>query len=293
MDTSCSGYQQFGAAVPGYYNSSGAGANGGGGGAGCILVVLLVLFVVACIWMCASKGSGNNRKRHNNMLMGDGQLKDPARDMRCGIPESEAKRPSMSPDELRRYATQTSIRAPVPNASSGITNSIGTVPFTPNLGNPTPDETIGSRAMAGGTPYQANAFSPSDVSAEFYQTFQPSSLSSMMPANWRPTGQNCGAVAPAQAGASPVDTNFDEFSRYTVAPSQVQKAETLRGTIRLAELTHTRNSRTLGAPSLLRNAVTPLSPIPIGSTAFPWGDSQQRLGWIAAATGRYPDEISC
>lgn len=291
MDTSCSGYQQFGV-VPGYYNSSGAGTNGGGS-AGCILIVLLVLFVVACIWMCVSKGSGGGHKKKHHMLMGDAQLRDPGRDMRCGIPESEARRPNMTPDELRRYASQTAIRAQVPNASSGIVNSIGTVPFTPNLGNPTPDETIGSRAMAGGTPYQASAFSPSDTSAEFYQTFQPSSLSSMMPANWRPTGQNCGAVAPAQAGASPVDTNFDEFSRYTVAPSQVQKAETLRGTIRLAELTHTRNSRTLGAPSLLRNAVTPLSPIPIGSNAFVFNDSQQRQGWIAAATGRYPDEIGC
>lgn len=225
--------------------------------------------------------------------MGDSQNRDIARDMRCGIPESDAQRPNMSPEELRNHASQTFVRAQVPNASSGINNSIGRVPFTPNLGSPTPDEMIGSRAMAGGTPYQPSAFAPSEASAEFYQTFQPSSLASMMPANWRPTGQNCGAVAPAQAGASPVDTNFDEFSRYTVAPSQVQKAETLRGTIRLAELTSTRNSRTLGEPSLLRNAVTPLSPVPIGSTAFVFQDSQQRQGFIAAATGRYPDDIGC
>jgi len=278
MEAPCAGYQ-YGV----------VSTNGGGGGAGgCILVVLLVLFVAACIWMCFSQG--NSKK---TVLLGDAQARNVARDMRCGIPESDATRPAMSPEELRRHATETFVRAPVPNAGSGINNSIGRVPFTPNLGSPTSDEMIGSRAMAGGAPYQAGAFAPSDASAEFYQTFQPSSLASMMPANWRPSGQNCGAVAPAQAGAAPVDTNFDEFSRYTVSPSQVQKAETLRGTIRLAELTSTRNSRTLGEPSLLRNAVTPLSPVPIGSEAFVFQDSQSRQAYIAAATGRYPDDIGC
>lgn len=257
----------------------------GGNSGGCLLIVLLVLFVGLLIWMCMSQGS-----KRRGLL---GASNPVAGDPRCSIPESDAKKSDLSPQELRRHASETAIRAPVPNASSGINNSIGRVPFTPNLGSPTPDQMIGSRAMAGGTPYQAGAFAPSDASAEFYQTFQPSSLSSMMPANWRPSGQNCGAVAPAQAGASPVDTNFDEFSRYTVSPSQVQKAETLRGTIRLAELTSTRNSRTLGEPSLLRNAVTPLSPIPIGSNAFVFSDSSQRQGYIAAATGRYPDDIGC
>jgi hypothetical protein len=272
MEASCSGGYQF------------AQPRNGNNTSGCVLIVLLVLFVVACIWMCMAQG-GKKQK----LVMGDAV----GRDLRCGIPESEATRPTMSPQELRKHATETSVRAPVPNASSGINNSIGRVPFTPNLGSPTPDEMIGSRAMAGGTPYQAGAFAPSDTSAEFFDTFQPSSLSSMMPANWRPSGQNCGAVAPAQAGASPVDTNFDEFSRYTVAPSQVQRAETLRGTIRLAELTSTRNARTLGESSLLRNAVTPLSPIPIGSENFIFNDSSQRQGFIAAATGRYPDDIGC
>jgi hypothetical protein len=272
MEASCVGGYQF--AQP---------CNGNNNAGGCVLIVLLVLFVVACIWMCVAQGG------KKKLVMGDAI----GRDLRCGIPESEAARPTMSPEELRKHATETFVRAPVPNASSGINNSIGMVPFTPNLGSPTSDEMIGSRAMAGGTPYQAGAFAPSDTSAEFFATFQPSSLSSMMPANWRPSGQNCGAVAPAQAGASPVDANFDEFSRYTVAPSQVQRAETLRGTIRLAELTSTRNARTLGESSLLRNAVTPLSPIPIGSNAFVFSDSQARQGFIAAATGRYPDEIGC
>lgn len=257
-------------------------------------MILLVLFVGVFLWMCSAARNGRRRNCAAPILHGDAQYKGVARDMRCGIPESEVPggAQDMSREELRKRASQTAIVAPITNAASGINNSIGRVPFTPNLGLPTPDEVIGSRAV-GSTPFQSSAFAPSEVSAEFYATFQPSSLSQMMPANWRPSGQNCGAVAAAQAGASPVDANFDEFSRYTVAPSQVQKAETLRGTIRLAEITNTRNSRTLGEPSLLRNAVTPLSPIPIGSTAFPWMDSQMRQGFIAASTGRYPEDIGC
>lgn len=251
-------------------------------GGGCILIVLLVLFVGMLLFCCLG------RQRPPARLHGAAA---PPRDLRCGIPGSEAPHPDMSQDEMRRRSTETAVIAPVPNASTGISNSAGRVGSTPNMGLPTPDQVIGSRA--GGAPFQSSAFAPSEISAEFYATFQPSSLSQMMPANWRPNGQNCGAVAPAQAGASPVNTNFDEFSRYAVVPSQVQKAETLRGTIRLAELTNTRNSKTLGEPSLLRNAVTPLSPIPIGSTAFPWGDSQSRQGYIAAATGRYPDDVGC
>lgn len=261
--------------------------NGMGAG-GCIILVLLASLAGVCIWMmCSNPCRDPGRKRQ--VLLGDAG----ARDMRCGIPESEAGRPDLSPQELRKHKSATFAQAPVPNAGSGVNNSIGRVPSTPNLGHPTPDQVTGSRAMAGGTPYQADTFSPSDVSAEFLATFQPSSLSSMMPANWRPSGQNCGAVAPAQAGASPVGTNFDEFSRYTVAPSQVQRAETLRGTMRLAELSSTRNARTLGESSLLRNAVTPLSPIPIGSNAFVFNDSSVRQSFIASATGRFPEEIGC
>ena len=258
-------------------------ARSGGGGAVCLIVLLLVLCLGLGIWFCA--GLGRQPKRRYGASA--------AQDMRCGIPESENPAKELSPAQLRARASQTYVTSPIPNASSGINNSIGRVPFTPNLGSPSSDELLGSRAMAGGTPYQADTFSPSEASAEFYQTFQPSGLASMMPANWRPEGQNCGAVAAAQAGAAPVDANFDEFSRYTVAPSQVQRAETLRGTIRLAELTSTRNARTLGEPSLLRNAVTPLSPIPIGSDNFVFQDSSQRLGYIAAATGRYPENIGC
>lgn len=263
---------------PAFGNSS----NGMSSGSSCFLVVAVLFFVGLLVFCCYS------RKKQGPQVL-HGAARPP--DLRCTIPESAAPDKRMGQSEMRARSTETAMIAREPNAGTGIVNSAGRVGSTPNMGMPTSDEVISSRA--GGAPYQSSAFAPSEVSAEFYATFQPSSLSQMMPANWRPNGQNCGAVAAAQAGASPVNTNFDEFSRYAVAPSQVQKAETLRGTIRLSELTNTRNSRTLGEPSLLRNAVTPLSPIPIGSTAFAWGDSQSRQGYIAAATGRYPEEVGC
>jgi hypothetical protein len=254
----------------------------------CTSTVIIIVLLIVVLFMGLCMMCNRPRAPHHHRLAGDAK-----RDMRCNIPESENLIAELSPEELRQRAAQTYVTSPIANAGTGINNSIGRLPFTPNLGNPSSDEIIGTRAMAGGTPYQSGAFSPSDASAEFYATFQPSNLASMMPANWRTTAQNCGSVSAAQAGASPVKTNFDEFSRYTVSPSQVQKAETMRGTIRLAELTSTRNSRTLGAQSLLRNAVTPLSPVPIGSDMFIFNDSSIRQGFIAAATGKYPEDISC
>jgi hypothetical protein len=246
----------------------------------CLFFLLLCFFVGIGYFIC---------KFNKPRVCGNSK----PRDMRCDIPESENSPEEMSSEELRKRASQTYINSPSFNASSGINNSMGRLPFTPNIGEPSAEEVIGTRAMAGGAPYQAGAFAPSDASAEFYATFQPSNLSSMMPANWRTNSQKCAGVSDAQSGDAPVKANFDEFSRYTVSPSQVKKAETLRGTIRLAELTSTRNSRTLGAPSLLRNAVTPLSPIPNGSDIFIFNDSSIRQGHIAAATGRYPEDISC
>lgn len=203
----------------------------------------------------------------------------------------------MTPDELRRRSTQTYINAAQPNAGTGINQSVGRASFTPNAGMPLSGEVASVDMAATSAPYMDDSFAPSQATAEFYQTFNPISLSSLMPANWRPTGKNCGAVGPVSAaqaaGTAPADTRFDEFSRYTIAPDQVQRAETMRGTIRLAELTNTRNSRTLGMPSLLRNYVTPTGPTPIGNDAMLWNDSQQRQGYIAAATGRYPDQIGC
>ncbi len=144
------------------------------------------------------------------------------------------------------------------------------------------------------SPYLDVTFAPSQATADFYETFKPTSLGSLMPANWRPSDKNCsslGALSATESSPAVADTRFDEFSRYTIAPDQMKRAEKMRGTIRLSEMTSTRNSRTLGTPSLLRNYVTPTGPTPIGNGAMLWNDSHQRQGHIAAATGRYPDLI--
>lgn len=289
MDT-CATYATLANAggIPQYIMAPAQPSRGRGG---CIALVLIVVFVCIAMWMCSTRSP---------KVYGAG----PREDLRCGVPTSGIDERAaenvarMTPEQLRRRATQTYINAAQPNAGTGINNSIGRAVSTPNVGLPLADEvTPAGKALSASAPYLDDSFAPSQATAEFYQTFNPISLSSLMPANWRPTGKNCGAVAPASAaqaaGTAPADTRFDEFSRYTIAPDQVQRAETMRGTIRLSELTNTRNSRTLGMPSLLRNYVTPTGPTPIGNDAMLWNDSQQRQGYIAAATGRYPDQIGC
>ena len=144
-----------------------------------------------------------------------------------------------------------------------------------------------------GSRYETANFQPSAATMEFYNAFKPASINSLMPASWRgSTDQNC-SVENADYNAGPTAKRYDEFSRYSISPMSAQHAEALRGTIRLSELSSTRNSKTLGVQSLLRNTVTPISPIPIGSTSYSWGDSDARLSMIAAATGSFPDEIGC
>jgi hypothetical protein len=173
-------------------------------------------------------------------------------------------------------------------------NSIGFAPLTSDDGVPASAEiTSAGRLKSSSAPYLDEAFAPSPATAAFYETFNPISLGSLMPANWRPSDKNCSSLGALSATESSpaADARFDEFSRYTIAPDQMKRAEKMRGTMRLSEMTSTRNSRTLGTPSLLRNYVTPTGPTPIGNGAMLWNDSHQRQGHIAAATGRYPDQI--
>lgn len=146
-----------------------------------------------------------------------------------------------------------------------------------------------------GSPYEMNSFAPSQATQEYYDAYNPSNLTSMMPASWRGAGENDGTcVEPnSYSDAAPSDVKYNEFGRYSVSPMSAQHAEALRGTIRLSELSSTRNARTLGTSSLLRESVTPISPVPIGSKQSTFLDSSSRLAMIAAATGSYPDEIGC
>lgn len=145
-----------------------------------------------------------------------------------------------------------------------------------------------------GSPYEMNSFSPSKATQEYYDAYNPSKLTSMMPASWRGSGDAGTCVEPnSYSDAAPSDVKYSDFGRYAVSPMSAQHAEALRGTIRLSELSSTRNARTLGTSSLLRESVTPVSPIPIGSTEAFSHDSSSRLAMIAAATGSYPDQIGC
>jgi len=123
------------------------------------------------------------------------------------------------------------------------------------------------------------AFDMTEAGKEFMQAYNPTGLASVMPAGWRadkPTCQNAG------------DENYAEWSRYSLSPQAVARSENMKAVLRLSENTRQGLSRTLGQQSLLRNAVTPIGPQPIGSNAFIFQDSSVRQAYIAAATGAFP-----
>ena len=123
------------------------------------------------------------------------------------------------------------------------------------------------------------AFDMTEAGKEFMQAYNPTGLASVMPAGWRTTKPTC-----QNAG----DENYAEWSRYSLSPQAVARSENMKAVLRLSENTRQGLSRTLGQQSLLRNAVTPIGPQPIGNNAFIFQDSSQRQAYIAAATGSFP-----
>jgi hypothetical protein len=171
----------------------------------------------------------------------------------------------------------------VPRADWGVlTQTSGKIP-----------NSLTAKESNAGSPFESSSFKPSAATMNFYNAFNPASINSLMPASWRGSADQSPCVEEADYNSGPTTKKYDEFSRYSVSPMSAQHAESLRGTIRLSELSSTRNAKTLGVQSLLRNVVTPISPMPIGSSNYSWGDSDARLSMIAAATGSYPDEIGC
>lgn len=158
---------------------------------------------------------------------------------------------------------------------------------------PDPSSTLGASphaTMPAASPFADDAFRPSEATEEFYSTFNPQSLAQMMPSHWRPGGgkQRCDAAGGGAEGGD--EGQYSQFARYSISPEMMRRSEGLRGMMRLQENTMTTNSKTLGMPNLLQNAVTPLRATPIGSGQFVFQDSQLRQGFIAAATGAYPSE---
>ena len=226
------------------------------------LVVLLVF--LAGWWFYSAPGSCGGSRTYGE-----------ARDLRCSLPGKAAREQTLSMADMRAGASQ-AVQGYVGNstASNGAPDPSGTLSSTANV------------AFPAGAPFLVDAFEPSETTAEFYNTFNPQSLSQMMPSNWRQEGKGCKALD-ADEG------QFSQFSRYTISPERVKKSEGMRGMMRLRENTMTTNSKTLGMPNLLHNAVSPLRATPIGSNQFIFQDSQLRQSYIAAATGSFPTETSC
>ena len=120
-------------------------------------------------------------------------------------------------------------------------------------------------------------YSPSSDTAQYYTEFHPNSLENTMPAGWRSNAKNID------------DGVYKEFNRYVVSPSHMKKAEAIRSSLRLGQLSRDGLSRSLGQRSLLRDYVTPMGPNPLNNTAMLFNDSSVRQNQIASATGQYPD----
>ena len=139
-----------------------------------------------------------------------------------------------------------------------------------------------------------NLFELSDASKEFVAAFAPNGLAKSMPPSWRNAKEmSKTGVSSASYNSEPNAKAFDEFSRYTVTPNASHRAESLRGAMRLPELSSARNYKALGAPNYLLEQMFPTKPKPIGFANMPFLDSSARLARVAAATGEYPSEIKC
>jgi hypothetical protein len=107
-------------------------------------------------------------------------------------------------------------------------------------------------------------------------------LGDLMPASWR------GGSAHAAGGEGD-----EAFRRLSITPEQVSQSQRAMGLVRLPQSTRAGLARSVGQSSLIREAVTPLSAVPVGKNAFFSHDSELRLSAISAATGEYPTNLCC
>ena len=102
-------------------------------------------------------------------------------------------------------------------------------------------------------------------------------LKQLMPANWR---------------GGPKDRD-EAFGRLSIDPERVRQSQRSMGLVRLPQSSRGTMSRSLGQTSLIREAVTPLSSVPVGKSNFFSHDSERRLSSIYEATGSYPNDLCC
>ena len=157
---------------------------------------------------------------------------------------------------------------------------VGPPVVTGTAGLNLPGSTGGAGAALSG------AFDMTEPGQEYMAAYNPSGLSSVMPAGWRAGG---GGIASKEGS----NDTYAEFSRYSITPEAVARSENMRSVLRLSENTRQGMGRTLGYQSLLRNYVTPVGPQPIGDKSMLFNDSSVRQSYIASVTGAFPELGLC
>jgi hypothetical protein len=104
-------------------------------------------------------------------------------------------------------------------------------------------------------------------------------LKSLMPSSWRGGGTDKGGDA--------------AFSKHSVDPERVLRSQRSMGLVRLPQSSRGSMGRSLGQTSILREAVTPLSAIPVGGSVFFSNDSEARLARAVEINGSYPEKLCC
>jgi hypothetical protein len=162
-------------------------------------------------------------------------------------------------------------------------------------------QTSSSPAVSGGSavapPPQASTVTPapspldavyklSDVGQEYYAAAAKEAphlakpLETLMPQRARAAGST---LMSSSLFASEDDKAIDaEFAKHAVTPQDVMNAAARSGHFRQTSLT-CRGTRTLGSTLMLRAAVHPPTPQPLGLEQHAWGDSSHRLDKMSEA----------
>lgn len=230
------------------------GYDGASGASWCGLALLIALGLALFLW-CSSSGAPSAQLGTSCGLFGAARS--------CGDPQVVSPASKVELSELAAGPT-----VPLDVARPQVA-SIGGLNLQGN--------------GSAGTSLQG-AWDLTEPGKEYMQAYNPTGLAAVMPAGWKTKKPSCEGSG---AGA------FAEFSRYSITPEAVAKSENMRSVLRLSENTRQNYGRIVGYTSLLRNSVTPVGPVPIGSDAFIFNGSELRDSYIAAATGKFPDLATC
>lgn len=132
----------------------------------------------------------------------------------------------------------------------------------------------------------ADTWQLSDTGLEFKQAAEKlaphlaNPLSQLVPERSRNPANR---ISPDFSSLSPQDQKIDqEFEKHSITVKDIQEATAKAGMLRHRTMT-TQGSRTLGSTLLLRQAVQPPAPHPIGVGPHEWCDSSHRLDRVEGA----------